>query len=204
MVNPRPGVFDRERMPTGHDDADPSAGGDPIVWTIGHSTRSLEDFVAVLRAHQIEALIDVRRFAGSRRLPQFNEGTLRDGLERAGIAYVWLPSLGGRRTPDPESPNTGWRHSAFRGYADHVASVEFAQGLFDLLLVAHGLRTAVMCAEMLWWQCHRRIISDVLVSLGCGVRHIQTSKPAESHRLIDPARVVDGMLSYAAPQGDLF
>ena len=174
------------------------------IWTIGHSTRSLDDLVAVLRAHTIEALVDVRRFAGSRRLPQFNEGELRDGLERAGIAYQWLPQLGGRRTPRPESINAGWRHSAFRGYADHLASEEFAEGLFELLMIAGGLRTAVMCAEMLWWQCHRRLIADVLTALDYEVLHVQTDKPADSHRLVDPARIVDGQLSYAADQQSLF
>jgi uncharacterized protein (DUF488 family) len=175
-----------------------------VIWTIGHSTRSLDDFVAVLRAHTIESLVDVRRFAGSRRLPQFNEGALRDGLEHAGLAYRWLPQLGGRRSPQPESANTGWRHSAFRGYADHLASDEFADGLFELLMIAGGLRTAVMCAEMLWWQCHRRLIADVLTTLNYDVLHIQDDKPAAPHRLIDPARIVDGQLSYAADQQSLF
>jgi uncharacterized protein (DUF488 family) len=174
------------------------------VWTIGHSTRTLDEFVAVLRAHDIEALVDVRRFAGSRRLPQFNEGALRDGLERAGIAYKWLPQLGGRRTPDAESINTGWRHSAFRGYADHTATEEFADGFSELLMLVEGLRTTVMCAEMLWWQCHRRLIADLLTTLGYEVLHIQTAKPADRHRLIDPARMVDGALSYADEQRDLF
>src|SRR6186713_1438352 len=162
------------------------------IWTIGHSTRTLDEFVGVLRAHEIEALVDVRRFAGSRRLPQFNEGSVHTGLDRAGIAYRWLPSLGGRRTSSPGSPNTGWRHPAFRGYADHMASDEFAEGLTDLLTIARGVRTAVMCAEMLWWQCHRRLIADVLTTLEYEVRHIQTDKTADLHRLIDPARVVGG------------
>jgi uncharacterized protein (DUF488 family) len=175
-----------------------------IVWTIGHSTRTLDALVVVLRAHQIEALVDIRRFAGSRRLPQFNEGTLREGLEDAGIAYHWVPALGGRRTPAPDSVNTGWRHAAFRGYADHMASAEFAAGLDELVAVAGGLRTAVMCAEMLWWQCHRRLVADLLVSLGYDVMHIQTEKPAEPHRLIDPARLVSGVLSYAGDQSPLF
>lgn len=174
------------------------------IWTIGHSTRTLDEFVTVLRAHAIETLVDVRRFAGSRRLPQFNEGTLRAALEGADIAYTWLPSLGGRRTPSADSINTGWRHPSFRGYADHLASEEFAEGLADLLTIAGGLRTAVMCAEMLWWQCHRRLISDVLVSLAYDVLHIQTEKPAEPHRLIDPARMIGGKLSYASEQESLF
>src|SRR3954465_833744 len=103
------------------------------AWTIGDAPRTLGELVGVLQAHAIEALVDVRRFAGSRRLPQFNEDTLRAGLEQAGIAYRWLPSLGGRRTPSPDSINTGWRHPAFRGYADHIASEEFADGLIELL-----------------------------------------------------------------------
>ena len=179
-------------------------GAQHTIWTIGHSTRTLDEFVAVLHAHDIEALVDVRRFAGSRRLPQFNEGALRDGLGQAGIAYHWLPQLGGRRTPDAESINTGWRHSAFRGYADHIATEEFAAGLFELLMLAEGLRTTVMCAEMLWWQCHRRLIADLLTTLDHEVLHIQTAKPADRHRLIDPARIVDGTLSYAAQQQNLF
>lgn len=174
------------------------------IWTIGHSTRSLDDFVAVLQAHTIEALVDVRRFAGSRRLPQFNESALRDGLERVGIAYQWLPQLGGRRAPLPASVNTGWRHTAFRGYADHLGSEEFADGLFELLMIAGGMRTAIMCAEMLWWQCHRRLIADVLTTLGHEVLHIQTGKSADPHRLVDPARIVDGHLSYVADQASLF
>jgi uncharacterized protein (DUF488 family) len=174
------------------------------VWTIGHSTRTLAELVTVLQAHDIEALVDVRRYPGSRRLPQFNEEALARGLEEAGIAYRWIPALGGRRTPDPDSVNTGWRHSAFRGYADHVASDEFAAGLFELTMIAGGLRTTVMCAEMLWWQCHRRLIADVLTALDYDVRHIQTEKPAELHKLIDPATLVDGVLSYAAPQASLF
>jgi uncharacterized protein (DUF488 family) len=174
------------------------------VWTVGHSTRTLDEFVGVLRAHDIEALVDVRRFAASRRLPQFNEGALRDGLEQAGIAYRWLPELGGRRAPQPQSINTGWRLESFRGYADHLASDEFAEGLFELLMVADGLRTTVMCAEMLWWQCHRRLIADVLTSLHYEVLHVQTGKPAELHRLIDPARLIDGELSYVADQQALF
>jgi uncharacterized protein (DUF488 family) len=174
------------------------------VWTIGHSTRTLDALISVLRAHDIEALVDVRRFAGSRRLPQFNEGALAEGLERAGIAYQWLPALGGRRTADPQSVNTGWRDASFRGYADHLASEEFATGLVDLLMIAGGLRTTIMCAEMLWWQCHRRLIADLLTVLGYDVLHIQTEKPAELHRLIDPARIIDGELCYTAEQQPLF
>jgi uncharacterized protein (DUF488 family) len=176
---------------------------DGIIWTIGHSTRPLDAFIAVLGAHGIEAVVDVRRFPGSRRLPHFNEQPLAAGLERAGIAYRSLTALGGRRRPAPDSINTGWRHEAFRGYADHLATEEFADGLYELLTIAGGLRTAVMCAEMLWWQCHRRIIADVLVSLGYHVLHIQTEKAAEPHGLVAPARFADGALVYDGGQPSL-
>lgn len=172
-----------------------------MIWTIGHSTRSADELLAVLAAFEIELVADVRRFPGSRRLPQFGSAALEQSLEAHGIAYRWLPSLGGRRRPDPDSPNVAWRHAAFRAYADHVASEEFAEGLFELLMVAGGLRTAVMCAEVLWWRCHRRLIADVLTSLGIVVVHIQDATKAEEHRLAAPARMVDGQLSYEGEPG---
>lgn len=168
------------------------------VWTVGHSTRSTAEFLAVLDAHGIEALLDVRRHPGSRRLPQFGSDALRQALEEHGIVYEWLPSLGGRRRPVADSPNDGWRNESFRGYADHTASEEFAEGLDALVSCASGLRTAIMCAELLWWRCHRRIISDVLLAQGNEVLHIRDESPAEPHRLTDPARIVRGRLTYAA------
>jgi uncharacterized protein (DUF488 family) len=176
------------------------------VWTVGHSTRTIEEFLDVLASHGIEALVDVRRFPGSRRLPQFGSAELERALEAFGIAYEWLPSLGGRRKASGDSPNTGWRNDSFRAYADHVATEEFAGGLTELLTVANGLRTTIMCAELLWWRCHRRLISDVLLSQGHTVLHIRDQSPAEPHKLMDPARIVRGRLTYAAPaadQGDL-
>lgn len=167
------------------------------VWTLGHSTRTLEAFLAVLKAHRIEAVVDVRRFSGSRRLPQFRGEALQAALDAHGIAYHWLPALGGRRRPAPDSPNVAWRNAGFRGYADHVASEAFAEGFFELLLIAGGLRTAVMCAEVLWWRCHRRLIADVLSSLGHEVIHIRDASSAAPHRLAAPARLVRGELSYA-------
>jgi uncharacterized protein (DUF488 family) len=166
------------------------------VWTIGHSTRTAAELIDVLRAHDIELVADVRRFPGSRRLPQFSRDALSESLAEAGLSYCWIPELGGRRAPLPDSPNVGWRHRAFRGYADHVASEEFADGLFSLLMLAHGLRTAVMCAEVLWWRCHRRIVSDVLVSLGVRVIHIRDEDAGEEHLLREPARVVKGVVSW--------
>jgi len=167
------------------------------IWTVGHSVRPLDEFLATLAAYDIELVVDVRRFPGSRRLPQYASAALEASLAERGIAYWWLPALGGRRRPDPDSPNDAWRHPAFRGYADYVASEEFAEGLFELLMMAEGLRTVIMCAEALWWRCHRRIISDVLVSIGAEVVHIRDARTAEPHRLAPPARVVRGRLTYA-------
>jgi uncharacterized protein (DUF488 family) len=134
-----------------------AAGSDPIdlpmtltAWTLGHSTRPLPDFLAVLAAYRIEVVADVRRFPGSRSQPQYHQPALESALHAAGIAYIALPDLGGRRRPIPNTPNTAWRHPAFRGYADHMTGEEFAAGLFELLTPAWGLRTAVMCAEILW------------------------------------------------------
>ena len=170
----------------------------PTVWTIGHSTKTAAEFRGVLSSREIELLVDVRRFPGSRRLPQFESGELARDLEQSGILYEWLPSLGGRRRPDPESINTGWRNASFRAYADHLLTEEFAEGLFELLMLSHGLRTAIMCAEVLWWRCHRRLIADVLVTLGFEVVHLRDRDHAEAHRLVSPARVVRGILTYAA------
>jgi uncharacterized protein (DUF488 family) len=166
------------------------------IWTIGHSTRTIDEFVTALKAYDIELLVDVRRFPGSRRLPQFGSDELRAALVSNGIAYLWLESLGGRRSVRKDSRNFAWTNSAFRGYADHVETEEFAEGLFELLNVSCGLRTAVMCAEVLWWRCHRRIISDVLVSLGYDVIHIRDEKVSEAHRISAPGRIVEGALSY--------
>ena len=166
------------------------------VWTIGHSTRTVDDLCVVLRAYDIQLVADVRRYPGSRRLPQFGRDALERELAKHSIGYCWIPALGGRRRVAEDSTNAGWRHPAFRGYADHIASEEFESGLFELLLLARGLRTAVMCAELLWWRCHRRIIADVLTSLGVRVVHIRDEGTSELHRLTTPARLRGGRLSY--------
>ena len=166
------------------------------VWTVGHSTRPIDELMDLLAAFDIELVADVRRFPGSRRLPQFTAPALEAALAQRGIDYRWLPALGGRRRPDPASRNVAWRHPAFRAYADHVATEEFAGGLFELLMLARGLRTAIMCAEILWWRCHRRIIADVLTSLGLRVVHIRDQHTAEVHRLLAPARLAGGRLTY--------
>src|SRR5688500_16440253 len=139
------------------------------VWTVGHSTRSAEEFIEILRAHAIEALVDVRSFPGSRRFPHFNKPELSRLLDSIGLLYLHLPSLGGRRKPSPDSKNTAWKNSSFRAYADHMESEEFRQGIEALLEVAQTKRTAVMCAEALWWRCHRSLIADFLNAKGVDV-----------------------------------
>ena len=163
---------------------------------MGHSTTGIDDFLALLEAYDIELIADVRRFPGSRRLPHFAADALAASAGERGIAYHWFPELGGRRRADPQSPNTTWRNLAFRAYADHVASEEFAGGLFELLMLANGLRTVIMCAEVLWWRCHRRLIADVLTSLDVAVFDILDPIKADMHHLTLPARLVGGQLTY--------
>ncbi|HEY7505269.1 MAG TPA: DUF488 domain-containing protein [Gemmatimonadales bacterium] len=168
------------------------------VWTIGHSTRPLEAFLELLAASRIEAVADVRRYPGSRRWPHFAQAPLTIALENRGIAYRWFSELGGRRTPRPDSPNTGWRNSAFRGYADHMATESFAGDLDRLVNLASGLRTAILCAELLWWRCHRALIADVLRWLHFDVIHILGPGSMASHPYTAAARIVRGRLSYSA------
>ena len=173
------------------------------IWTIGHSTRTPEEFLALLAAYSIEAIADVRRFPGSRRWPQFARDALAQSLPTHGIGYQWFPQLGGRRSTRPDSPNTAWRNAAFRGYADHLASAEFAEGLVELLAFAARQRTAVMCAEAVWWRCHRSIIADVLKQRGIEVIHILDLRHSAVHPWTSAAHVENGELSYAAPQSVL-
>jgi uncharacterized protein (DUF488 family) len=168
------------------------------IWTVGHSTRPLEDFLDLLAENRIEAVADVRRYPGSRRWPHFAQTPLATALEQRGLAYIWFPELGGRRTPTADSPNTAWRNQAFRGYADYMATEEFAAGLARLVNLACGLRTAVMCAEALWWRCHRGLIADVLRWLGFEVFHILGPGSAASHPYTAAARISRGRLTYSA------
>jgi uncharacterized protein (DUF488 family) len=171
------------------------------LWTIGHSTRPVDAFVGLLHAHRIEVLADVRRFAASRAHPQYHAGPLGLVLERAGVRYHPMPALGGRRAPSAGAPPTGWRVAGFRGYAEYIQGEDFAAALGELADLAGGARTAIMCAEALWWRCHRRIIADVFVSLRAAVHHIG-DRGAEPHRLAPPARLVGGVLSYAPAHGN--
>ncbi len=127
---------------------------------------------------------------------------MKDSLARDGREYLWLPSLGGRREPLPDSRNTAWRNLSFRGYADHLGSEEFAQGLFELLMLGEGLSTAIMCAEAVWWHCHRGLIADVLCSIGVKVFHITDAAASVIHPLTSPARILDGVLTYVPAASD--
>ena len=173
------------------------------IWTIGHSTRTLEEFLALLGEYRIGAIADVRSFPGSRRYPHFAREALTESLPAHGITYQWIPKLGGRRRVQKDSPNTAWRNASFQAYADYLATAEFAEGLGELLPLAAAKRTAMMCAEVVWWRCHRSIVSDVLKLRGIEVIHIIDAKHTTVHPYTSPARIEGGRLSYAAAQGGL-
>ena len=168
------------------------------IFTVGHSTHALDRAVELLRRHGVEALADVRRMPGSRRLPHWSADRLAVDLPAAGIAYVHVGELGGRRPAAPGSLNDGWRVAAFRGYADHMASEEFAAGLARLEARAAERTTAVMCAEALWWRCHRRLVADALVARGWRVLHIGADGRLSEHELTPFARVDGERLTYPA------
>ena len=173
------------------------------MWTIGHSTRSLETLVALLRAHGIERVADVRRFPRSRRQPHVNTDALARDLPAAGLAYRHLPGLGGFRRARADSRNTGWRNPSFRGYADYMETEEFAAHFAALLDEARLGPTAIMCAEAVPWRCHRSLISDALLARGVEVRHILGPEPAELHALTAGARVEGARVVYPG-EPDLF
>ena len=172
----------------------------PTLYTVGHSTRSFDDFVALLKRHGVQAVADVRRFPGSRKYPHFNEGNLAQSLPAAGLQYVPFPSLGGRRRTSAGSANTGWRNDGFRGYADYMDTPAFEDGLRQLVVLAGAAPTVIMCAEAVPWRCHRNLISDAVVALGTAVDHIIDAGAPQSHVLNPGARVrPDGTLTYPAP-----
>jgi uncharacterized protein (DUF488 family) len=169
------------------------------IWTIGHSTRSFDDFLALIGGSRIEVIADVRSFPGSRRYPQYGKEALAATLAEHAIGYLWLPALGGRRKAAPDSPNKVWRNASFRGYADYMSSAQFALGLEELLDVSNGARTALMCSEAVWWRCHRSMIADALCARGFEVLHILDPKHTVPHPMTAAARVVGGKVSYAGP-----
>jgi uncharacterized protein (DUF488 family) len=168
-----------------------------VLYTIGHSTRTLEELVAALKAHQVATLVDIRAFPVSRRLPHFNREALEKSLPAAGIRYLWVKALGGYRKKSlQESPNIALRNQSFRNYADYMLTPEFENAMQDLLALAEQSRTAYMCAERVYFHCHRMLVSDWLVAHGYEVLHIDAEGPVKPHRLTPEARVIEDKLIY--------
>jgi uncharacterized protein (DUF488 family) len=170
-------------------DQEPDQKPSRTIFTVGHSTHSLEEFVDMLKAHGIAQLVDVRTIPKSRRVPQFNAESLAAALPKLGIDYVHLKSLGGLRHAKKDSVNTGWRNASFRGYADYMATGEFQQGIDRLLELAWTKRTAIMCAEALPWRCHRSLIGDALLVRGLPVEDIMSATSSREHELTPFAKV---------------
>lgn len=168
----------------------------PIILTIGHSTRTIEDFTDLLRAHGVQLIIDVRTIPRSRRNPQFNEETLAASLKEPGIVYVRLKELGGLRHPIKNSQNMGWRNESFRGFADYMQTPDFEAGINELIRLAQDRTVAIMCAEALPWRCHRSLIADALLVRGIQVEHIMTLKKTTQHFLTKWAKVDGKQITY--------
>ena len=167
-----------------------------MIYTIGHSTHSAEGFLTLLEAHSIQQVADVRSLPRSRRHPQFTREALDGFLADHEIVYRHFPALGGLRTPRADSTNTAWQHAGFRGYADYMELKAFDEALDDLLRFAQGARTTVMCAELVWWECHRRLLSDALLVRGVPVQHIVSADAAQPHELSGFARVAGRKVIY--------
>ena len=167
-----------------------------MVLTVGHSTRPIDDFIALLKAHGVETVVDVRTVPKSRRNPQFGQDALPHSLANAGIGYTHVPALGGLRRARPDSPNAGWRNASFRGYADHMQTPQFAQALAEVMQRAGRERLALMCAEAVPWRCHRSLIADALLVRGVPVEDIASPTRRTPHRLTPFARVRGTALTY--------
>lgn len=169
------------------------------VWTLGHSTRTLDQFMELLTIYDVEAIADVRRFPGSRKYPHFGQDALARTLREQGFVYEWFESLGGRRRPRADSPNTVWRNTSFRGYADYMQTPPFEEAIQLLVEHATHARTALMCAEAVWWRCHRSMIADRLCVEGIRVVHILDEQHCTVHPMTAPAQITAGRLTYAQP-----
>lgn len=167
-----------------------------IIWTIGHSTHSLEEFIQLLNSFSIELVVDIRSFPGSRRYPHFNKEALQLSIPENGIKYTHIAGLGGRRKVQTNSRNTGWRLAAFKGYADYMESDAFKNAMIELEEMAQKGRTAYMCSEAVWWRCHRSLVSDYLKLKGWTVMHIMGINKAQEHPYTSPAVIRNGELFY--------
>lgn len=173
------------------------------IYTIGHSNRSIEDFIQILEAHRIGCVADVRTIRRSRHNPQFNADALEQSLKEAKILYVSLPRLGGLRKPRKDSRNLGWRNASFRGFADYMETPEFEEDIRELVALVKEKRTAIMCAEALYWRCHRSLIADALLARGITCRHIFDDQKVEPHRLTPFGRMAEGRVTYPTDQASL-
>jgi uncharacterized protein (DUF488 family) len=171
------------------------------VYSIGHSTHAIGEFIELLKRHDVAVLADIRRFPGSRRYPQFNQDALAQSLNDAGIEYRWFEALGGRRGKSKQaaSTNLGLRNESFRNYADYMQTDAFRTALEPLLEIAASKPTALMCSEGLYWKCHRRLVSDYLLMLGITVQHILPNGDLKPHAATPEARFDGGVVRYAAP-----
>ena len=168
------------------------------IWTIGHSTREIDEFISLLKKNETKLLVDVRAFPSSKRYPQFNRDALAESLNAHGIRYEHFAELGGKRKSKPDSRNTAWRNASFRGYADYMETEQFQKGIERLLEVAaEAGPTAIMCAEAVWWRCHRSLVADYLKARGVEVLHVLGANKVEPHPYTSAARIVNGELSYA-------
>lgn len=171
------------------------------LYSIGHSTRSLDELVSALKAHGVEAQVDIRAFPASRRLPHFNRESLEIELPKHGIRYVWMKALGGyRKAARKDSPHSALRNANFRNYADYTLTSEFEQAMAELLQIAENSRTAYMCAERVFFHCHRMIVSDWLTAHGHEVLHIDAEGPVRPHKLTAEARLIEGQVIYHGDQ----
>jgi len=167
------------------------------IWTIGHSTRTIDEFISLLKQNEVKLLVDVRAWPSSKRYPQFNKDALAESLNAHGIRYEHFRELGGKRKAKPDSRNTAWRNASFRGYADYMETEQFQKGIERLLEVASETGPpAIMCAEAVWWRCHRSLIADYLKVRGVEVMHILGANKVEPHPYTPAARIVNGELSY--------
>lgn len=174
----------------------------PAIYTIGHSTHTSEELLAMLKSFDIELLADVRHYPGSRKFPQFNKEVLKNTLLQNGIAYVHIVELGGRRKVNKDSHNTRWHKAVFRAYADYMETEDFKSGIEKLESLALKKRTAYLCSEAVWWRCHRSLISDYLKAKGWQVLHIMAVGKSEEHPYTQPARVVHGKVYYTEPSNE--
>jgi len=168
------------------------------LWTIGHSTRDMKDFIALLKKHKIAILADVRSLPGSNKYPQYNQENMVKDLENSGIAYRYMKDLGGLRKKNKHSHNTVWRNASFRNYADYMETPEFEKAIKELVKIAVENRTCICCAEAVWWRCHRSMIADYMKSKGWTVHHILSSKKTEEHPYTGPAQIIDSELVYGS------